>query len=186
MSPAMQEFRELMKAEDSFVRAIMAEVLREQVTEAVRDNVLGAGEILTGMLPQVLAGLMSDLQSKDWVIRSRAQAAVLKYAMVFKDKEGVDEDLGTINVVHKVALPNTPLGYATEKAIEVIEAGHEEFEADWPQCSKCEERKHPDAIKKNGNSLYCSTCLLTMNYKRTTSSDPGGFLKNDPEFGGDV
>jgi hypothetical protein len=184
----MRRFRDLLEIEDDYVREILQQAIRDTVTEAIKDNLIGAGEILTGMLPKVLAGLMADLESKDWMIRSRAQAAVLKYAMEFKDKEGKDGDLGVIRVVHNVALPDTPLGTATAGEVEAIEAGQEAeaieaFEADWPKCSRCQERKHPDTMHLSEHGNYCSSCRLTQAYT-SGRVHPAGMLERDPEFGG--
>lgn len=186
LTPAMQEYRKLIEAEDDFVRDAMQEAVREIVTEHVKDNILGAAEILTGMLPRVLAGLAKDIESKDWMIRSRAQAAILKYAMEFKDKTNSEQDLGTINVIHNVALPDTPLGAATAKAGEVItiEAGEvEAFEASYEQCQRCGDRHPPEAMRQQARGTWlCTSCLLARNYERGKVS-PSGFLDRDPEFG---
>lgn len=193
VTPAIKNFRELVKYTDIedpkvFVREILQDAIRENITQAVNDNLLGAGEALTGMLPSVLAGLQRDLESKDWMIRSRAQAAVLKYAFEFRDKNGKDEDLGTINVIHNMAVPNTPLGEAIVTEYEVIEEeqkqlGVEAFEKDWPKCRICHERKHPDAMRTDN---MCSSCRLAYNYRSgTRQSDPMTIYSAsspDPEF----
>ena len=192
LTPALKNFRKLAQYADIedpavFVREVMQDAIREQVTQHVQDNLLGAGEALTGMLPKVLAGLAVDLESKDFVIRQRAQAAVMKYAFEFRDRAGKDQDLGTIQVVHNVALPNTPLGQTIEA--EIIEAVEEReqmqiegFEEGWPKCSMCHEVKHPDAIKSYNAAPMCSSCVLATNYRRNRH-DPAGYLDRDPEFG---
>lgn len=175
-------------------REVLTEAIRENVSQYVQDNLLGAGEALTNLLPKVMAGLALDLESKDDFIRTRAQAAVLKYAMEFKDKAAKQDDLGTIQVIHNVALPNTPLGQRIEEEIVIeseeraaIEAGLESFELDYPACSGCGERKHPDALRKESNGpkggerYFCSSCTL----KRTLSAgrNPTALFTRDPEFG---
>lgn len=176
-----------MEDPDPFIRDIMQEALRDVVTSAVTDNLIGAGEILTGMLPKVLAGIAVDLESKDWMIRSRAQAAVLKYAMEFKEKDTKDLDLGKITVTHQVAIPGTPIGRATVGEIEALtEAAEgelvEAYEKDYPTCWKCNERKHPDAVRWKNGKPVCMSCNLAEGYAR--GSDPT-FLHDprDPEFG---
>ena len=191
ITPAMQNFRALAKYADiedpkAFMREVLQETIRENVTQHVEDNLLGAGEALTALLPKVMAGLALDLESKDWMIRSRAQAAVLKYSFEFKNKQGKDQDLGTIQVVHNVALPNTPLGETIEAEIVEQEAGRlqiqaEGFEKDWPACADCGERKHPDAMRWAGRQHVCSSCTMARNYK--TKTDVTGMLERDPEFG---
>jgi len=169
ITPAMREFRALMDEQDPFVRETLQQAIRDCVTEAVSDNIVGAGEIITGLLPKTLAGLAVDLDSSDWMIRSRAQSTVMKYAMEFKDKETKDVDLGTINVVHNVALPGTPLGRATAGEIETLEAEGdtivEHFERDWPTCAKCNDRKHPDTMYDMEGDTWCSSCFLASTYK---------------------
>ena len=134
------------KSED-VIREVFREEIRENITTAVRDNVLGAAEVMTQMLPRALAGMAEDLKSEDWIIRSRAQALLLKYAMSQDKKDVTREDLGRLTVIHEVAVPDTPLG---ERVVAELEANDaidvEEFEKDWPSCSQCYERKHPDSM----------------------------------------
>ncbi len=185
VTPAMKQFRELMEDGDPFVRETLQEALRDVVTMAVADNLIGAGEILTGMLPKALAGIAVDLESKDWMIRSRAQAAVLKYAMEFRDKDAKDLDLGTIQVVHQVAIPGTPLGSATVDHVEakVIEGEViESYELEWPVCYRCHERKHPGTVRDTPAGTVCTSCMLADNYARGMGG-PDSMLDLDPEFG---
>lgn len=186
-TPAMREFRELLDATgvktdvQDYIREALQNTVRETVTEVVGDNILGAAEIITGMLPSVLAGLMRDLESKDWMIRSRAQAAVLKYAFQFKDKENDKEDLGKINVVHSVALPNTPLGIAvSDEAARRDLAAHDEvveaFEKDWPVCQQCKERKPPGTLRNISDMQVCSSCALTRTIKYSKTVDAPGSI----------
>lgn len=189
LSPAVREFRALAKYAgyenpEVLLREVLQETIRDNVSQHVKDNLLGAGEMLTGMLPKVLSGILLDLESKDWMIRSRAQAAVLKYAFEFKDKDGNKDDLGTIQVVHNVALPNTPLGEAVageiiEQEEERAQLSVEAFEQDWPVCTDCGERKHPDTIYDDGHGhRLCSSCNLTKAY-RYGKTDPSS-IHEDP------
>jgi hypothetical protein len=190
ITPAMREFRDLLENGDPFVRETLQEAVRDVVTVAVTDNLIGAGEILTGMLPKVLAGIAVDLESEDWMIRSRAQAAVLKYAMEFRDKDTKDLDMGTINVIHQVAIPGTPLGRATVGEIEArVEHDQviESYEEDWPICRKCKERKHPDTMRDGGEGKQpvCSSCQIATLYARGSGAPDSMHSTNrDPEFGG--
>jgi hypothetical protein len=177
LTPAMQRFRELRESEDDYVRDVLQDVVRDLVTEAVHDNVLGAAEVITGLLPLALASLADDMQHGDDYIRSKARGDILKYAFDFKKKEGKQEDFGQINILTGIALPDTPLGQATAEAIITIEEEDaqrevEAFEQDWPQCARCKDRKHPDALhlqtrKDNGKHIYyCSSCRLAAAYGR--------------------
>lgn len=149
---------------DDDVREILRESVREQVSQHVKDNVLGAAEMMTGMLPKALAGIAKDLESKEWMTRSRAQALVLKYAMSFADKDGDGKELGSITVLHQVPIPDTTLGRRVAEEIEgeVVE----EFEVDWPTCSVCHERKPPETMhdrSKGANReriMVCQTCAM--------------------------
>lgn len=178
MTPAMREFRELMDKDDDYVRELLQEVVRDSVTQVVRDNVVGAAEVITGLLPKALAGIAKDLDSKDWSIRKSARDAVLKYAMMFKDKEGDDNDLGTIQVVHNVNLPDTPLGHEVLEQIETpeLEAQVEAFEEGWPVCVRCGERKHPDAMryKTAVGAAMCSSCHLSARYRINREDEVDG------------
>ena len=174
----------LVNEQDPFVRETLQQAIRDVVTEAVSDNLVGAGEILTGLLPKTLAGLAIDLDSEDWMIRSRAQQAVLKYAMEFRNKESKDVDLGTIQVVHNVALPGTPLGRATAGEIEVLESKNdtviEHFERDWPTCAKCGDRKHPDTMyDEPSGDQWCSSCHLSAAYTNNTVTESASVHNED-------
>lgn len=198
VSKAIKDLRKLAKysgEEDPAVifRETLTEVVRENATQYVQDNLLGAGEALTNLLPKVMAGLAMDLDSKDDFVRTRAQAAVLKYAMEFKDTKKKDEDLGVIQVVHNVALPNTPLGHRIEEEIieldeRAITEQSETFEHDWPRCHSCGERKHPDAVHRDGTSgdgetpkFLCSSCSIKKSLRQ--GRDPSAMFTRDPEFG---
>lgn len=179
MTPAMREFRELMDNDDDYVRELLQEVVRDSVSQVVRDNVVGAAEVITGLLPKALAGIAKDLDSKDWSIRKSARDAVLKYAMMFKDKDGEQDDLGTIQVVHSVNLPDTPLGHSVAEAIEAPDEDTrvEAFEQGWPVCSRCGERKHPDAMRyetKRGTAT-CSSCYLSKQLRIDRGHEVEGY-----------
>lgn len=156
---------------DEVVRQVFREEVRENVTRYVRDNVLGAAEVLTQMLPKTLEGIARDLDDPDWVVRSKAQALVMKYAMTFAEKEGDKNDLGTLTVVHNVPLPDTPLGQQIAEIADQVDSELEileDFEKYWPICSVCEKRKHPDVMHNNGgnNQNYiCSTCKAYRDIK---------------------
>lgn len=163
------------------LREVLQDVIRDNLTLHVQDNLLGAGEALTALLPRVLAGIANDLESKDWMIRSRAQAAVLKYAFEFKEKGGQDKDLGVISVVHNVAIPNTPLGQQMDADIidiqeEQLQLASEGYERDWPRCVQCGEPKHPDTVLFHAGSALCSSCRL-----KTRLADPSAIhVSNSP------
>jgi hypothetical protein len=165
------------------VREVMREEIRKTVTQAVKDNVLGAAEGLTHLLPTVIAGLIEDVQSEDWMIRGRAQAVVLKYAMPFGEEKVEKDDLRIINVIHNVPIPDSPLGEAIEGQLVELAAGVERFEADWPECSYCHDRKHPDTGtwqsngENKGEKWVCRACEVRKAMKQG-KGHPAGFLED--------
>lgn len=175
ITPAMREFKALIDDDKDFVREVLTETIRDEVTQAVRDNLVGAAETLTMMLPKAMADLHKDLGSKDWTIRKAARDAVLKYAMVFKDKDGSENDLGTIQVMHKVDVPDTQFGRKVGEALEDFAEQDqldyvEGFEKGWPTCNRCKERKHPDAMVYNDIEddrirTLCSSCNVAEKLK---------------------
>lgn len=161
------------------VREVMRDEIRKTVTQAVKDNVLGAAEVMTHLLPSVLAGLAQDVQSEDWMVRSRAQAIVLKYAMPFGEEKVEKDDLRIINVIHNVPIPDSPLGEVVEGELLALPDGVERFEADWPACAICHERKHPDtgAWQSNGTNgtekWVCRACEVRKSIKRGNTTVDG-------------
>lgn len=178
ITPAMRQFKELIDDDKDFVREILTETIRDEVTTAVRDNLVGAAETLTMMLPKAMADIYKDLNSKDWTIRKAARDAVLKYSMMFKDKDGEDKDLGTIQVFHKVDVPDTNFGRRVGEQLEYYDAEDQDdrveaFEKNWPICDGCKERKHPDTVSYNdvdeGDGqrirVLCSSCNVAARLK---------------------
>lgn len=125
------------------VRDLVREEVRNTITQRVRDNVLGMTELLSDMLPLVLNGLAVDIQSEDVFIRQKAQALILKYVMPLQHEQPQAEDSKTLNVIHRVAVPDTILGHAVEAEAAALPPGIERFEEDWPTCFDCGERKNP-------------------------------------------
>lgn len=169
------------------IRETLREETRKQVTEHLKDNILGATEALTALLPMVLTGLADDVQHEDWMRRSRAQAMVMKYAFAYKDADPQGTDSKVINIIHNVPVPDSPFGdlmiEAEQDKIEAnvearmvpastidpdadpneyVEIPVEEWEKTWPTCITCNERKHPDAFYSikpdNPQSGRCQTC----------------------------
>ena len=164
------------------VREVLRQEIREQITQHVHDNVLGAAESMTHLLPEAMAALKQDLESEDWMARSRAYALVMKYAMSFKDTEPKDGGNQNIVVVSGVPTPDTPFGHAVvehyeelPRASEGIPAeeyeeasGVEDFEKDWPKCYSCKAHKHPSNMRKHDDRgrYICTSCSITREYKR--------------------
>lgn len=165
------------------VREVMRDEIRKTVTQAVKDNVLGAAEVMTHLLPSVLAGLADDVKSEDWMVRSRAQAIILKYAMPFGEEKAEKDDLRIVNVIHNVPIPDSNLGRAIEGELVAIE-GRETFENDWPECHYCNEVKHPDTggWQSGGDGdqaerWVCKSCEVRKAIKRGQAT-PDGFLRD--------
>lgn len=168
------------------VRQVLREEIRETISQHVKDNVLGAAEVMTHMLPTAMAAVKQDLESEDWMSRSRAYALVMKYAMAFADADVKDDKPQNIVVISGVPTPDTPLGHAMVHQYEglpVASASYndddvvdgevvEEFERDWPKCHYCHQRKpEPNMTIEShgeGNSTrnVCTSCSVARHYKR--------------------
>jgi hypothetical protein len=168
------------------VRQILREEIRETISQHVKDNVLGAAEVMTHMLPTAMAAMKQDLESEDWMSRSRAYALVMKYAMAFAEADGKDEKPQNIVVVSGVPTPDTPFGHAVVERLDelpnasasyndddVIEGEVlEDFEMNWPKCHYCHQRK-PEAnmtVESHGEGNktrnVCTSCSVARHYKR--------------------
>lgn len=161
------------------VREIMRQEIRETISQHVKDNVLGAAEVMTEMLPTALAAIKQDLESEDWMSRSRAYALLMKYAMTFKDQEPEAAGNQNIVVVSGVPTPDTPLGHAVVEQFDQLQEGVEEFEKDWPKCSVCHQRKPESNMRGN----ICTSCQITRSYKSGNSGGPDTLIHRDPLFG---
>lgn len=166
------------------VREIMRQEIRETISQHVKDNVLGAAEVMTEMLPTALAAIKQDLESEDWMSRSRAYALLMKYAMTFKDQEPEAAGNQNIVVVSGVPTPDTPLGHAVVEQFDQLQSGVEEFEKDWPQCGVCHQRKPESNMRDNGKgSIICTSCTITRSYKSGNGGGPDTLINRDPLFG---
>lgn len=172
VTPAVKAARALAfeGMEDEIRDTLRAEV-RAQVTQHLKDNILGAVEALTALLPEVLVKLGEDVQHGDWMRSSRAQALILKYAMNFKDVEASDADARTINIFHGVPIPDTALGERMREIVErdealldapkqisaqlidpdapedeVIDLPREAYELFYPECKVCGDVKPPETF----------------------------------------
>lgn len=189
LTPAMVQFRSLQESEDDYFREVLQDAVRDQVTTYVQDNILGAAEIITNLLPKALASLADDLENGDEYLRAKARDTLFKYALEFKKRDAVEPGFGQINVFTALPLPDTPLGVATAHEIITIDENREAeqieaFEQDWPECSKCHVRKHPDSLhtERTGNGaqtrLYCTACR--MRKRRRDARTRNGFpLRED-------
>lgn len=167
------------------VRQVLREEIREQINQHVKDNVLGAAEVMTHMLPQAMAAVKQDLESEDWMARSRAYALVMKYAMQFSEADAKDDKPTNIVVVSGVPTPDTPLGHAYVEEYEQLPKASasysdddvaegevvEDFERGWPKCHYCHQRK-PEAnmtVESHGQGKtrnVCTSCSVARHYKR--------------------
>ena len=166
------------------VREIMRQEIRETIGQHVKDNVLGAAEVMTEMLPTALAAIKQDLESEDWMARSRAYALLMKYVMTFKDQDPEAAGNQNIVVVSGVPTPDTPLGHAVVEQFDQLQSGVEEFEQDWPQCSVCHQRKPEGNMRDSGSgSIVCTSCTITRSYKSGKGGAPDTLINRDPLFG---
>lgn len=186
------------------VREVLRQEIREQISQHVKDNVLGAAEVMTGMLPEAMAAMKQDLESEDWMARSRAYALVMKYAMSFAEADPKENASQNIVVVSGVPAPDTPLGHAyvenyeelprasASVSDEDVEEGEvvEDFERDWPKCHYCKQRKPPlngtwesHGANRNHPRWVCTSCNVAKAYKRGMGAPDK--ITEDTLFGGD-
>ena len=150
---------------DDPIREVLREEVRAQITQHVRDNMLGAVEVLTNMLPLGLAAIHKDLQSPDWVERKEAYKILLQYAMKMPDVDPEAQTNRVLNIVTNVPIPDTPLGRKMEHFAtnpdQIIDIGQEDFERTYLECVECHQRKHPSTFYASeglGHKPICKTC----------------------------
>jgi hypothetical protein len=178
------------------VREVLREEIRETINQHVKDNVLGAAEVMTHMLPEAMAAVKQDLESEDWMARSRAYALVMKYAMSFGAADAKEDKPTNIVVVSGVPTPDTALGHAVveqyealPRASEAVVEGEvvESFERDWEKCHYCHSRKHPANMSTESHGAgektrpVCTSCSVARHYKRGEGAPDR--LVEDPLFG---
>lgn len=184
------------------VRQVLREEIREQIGQHVKDNVLGAAEVMTHMLPEAMAAVKQDLECEDWMARSRAYALVLKYAMAFSEADAKDDKPQNIVVVSGVPTPDTPLGHAFVQQYENLPQASasyddeeeiegeivEDFERDWPRCHYCHQRKPEPNMNYESHGegkrrWICTSCSVAKHYKRGEGAPDR--LADDKLFGPD-
>jgi hypothetical protein len=156
------------------VREVLRQEIRDQISQHVKDNVLGAAEVMTTMLPTAMAALKTDLESEDWMSRSRAYALVMKYAMSFAEADANDDRNQNIVVVSGVPTPDTPFGKAyAEEVVTIEESNLEDFEKGWPECHYCHQRKPQGNMYEESHGAdrkkkrtVCMSCQVSRAYKR--------------------
>jgi hypothetical protein len=164
------------------IRDVLREEVRATITQHVKDEVLGMTDMMADLLPLVLAGIASDVQSEDPFIRSKAQALILKYVMPLKHEEAAADDSKVLNVIHHVSIPDTPLGHQVEGELVALPIGVEAFEADYPECHMCHERKHPETgywIKDSAQETEFWRCTACNARKSLDKSNPELYAPQD-------
>lgn len=178
------------------VRSVLRQEIRETINQHVKDNVLGAAEVMSHMLPEAMAAVKQDLESEDWMARSRAYALVLKYAMAMGQEDAKDDKPSNIVVISNIPTPDTPLGHAVVEQYETLprasevyddEDGEvEDFERGWPKCELCKQRKPAanmyEESKGDGRTRWiCTSCNVARHYKRGEGAPDK--LADDPLYG---
>lgn len=183
---------------DDEVRQVLREEIRETISQHVKDNVLGAAEVMTHMLPEAMAAIKQDLECEDWMARSRAYALVMKYAMAFAESDPKEQGGQNIVVVSGVPTPDTPLGHAFVEEYEELprasastdedDEALEDFERDWPKCHYCHARKPPANMTVESHGAgdktrnVCTSCSVARHYKRGEGAPDK--ITEDKLFGG--
>ena len=153
-SPAVREALRELAVDKSMVREVLAEEIRDQIGQHVRDNLLGSIEEMVGLGPMVVSALKEDMETKDWAVRSRAYQYWLRYILPFvKDTQKEDASDRTVVIVHSIPAP--------DMNAEIIEGEAEPFERDWSVCTSCDERRHPD----NMHEGVCAACRARRQFK---------------------
>ena len=141
------------------VREVLRDEIRKDIQQFVRDNVQGAAEAMTLLLPKAIAGLAVDLEDPDPVFRQRATNLVLKYTMDLGDKGEDGDDARIINIIHGIPVPETTLGDRVAETIDVAVSEVVDTEG-WERCKRCGEEKHPDAGNHYKDGFTCRACIV--------------------------
>ncbi len=157
------------------VREVMREEVRKSITQYAHDRVLGFVDGMVGMLPMVLVQLNRDLNSESWPERKTAYAILTKYVMPLMQTDP-KEAAGQNNLVIQIG---SDASEAFKEAVEdaeytVLPDGVEEFEADWPECTGCGRRTHPDNVVEKTGGTYCRSCLARQEYAGDKMPVEGG------------
>ncbi len=162
-------------------RALFTEAMKENITQKVKDGLLGTAETTIHLMPKALAVVAQDLDSPDPLERSRAAQFLLKYAINFKEaepqndlKDGVvtivaDRVLAPGQVIYKA--PDTEFGNEfldeVQKTPPSAALMHTSLMG---ECYRCHEPKAIAAMQlhdRNGDSerYICKSCAWTRNKK---------------------
>jgi len=152
---------------EDVVREVLREEIRKTITQHVHDNVLGAAEAMTALLPEAIGALAVDLQDQDPIFRQRATNIILKYTMGMDKTNPDGEDTRIININHNVPIPEGNFGAALSETIDAI-IEEAETPTEWERCYRCGEEKHPDAGVHNQQGFECRACMV-----RRKLSEPG-------------
>lgn len=146
---------------EDHVRQVLREEVRDQVGQHVKDNLLGAVEVLTDLIPRALSRMSEDLDSDDPYTYQRAYALVMKYAMGMAEKDtNKDAEGQQIILISNVSAPDTPLGRKYAEGVKELQ--EKNLDADLIQCRHCGESKVPAAMKSDEE---CRACYVRLHYK---------------------
>lgn len=164
------------------VREVMRDEVRKQITQHIQDNVKGAAEVMTAALPRAVAACIADMERREWNVRSRAYALMMKYGFDILKQTAVDDkkDLGTMTVVHSIPMPDTNFGNRVREGLEGEIIGEAEEIAhpgdDWPTCQSCKETKPHET--GSGNPWVCHACQARQTFNRNSKSQGTEFQSN--------
>lgn len=184
----IKKARELATSEvlDDEIREVLREEIRRSISTHVQDKVLGISEVMVQMLPEVMSALYVDLKSKDYVKRSAAYKLIMQYSMGFL-KQGGDGTPQNVTIINPVPTVATEFGQKYADEVEAIydelpdgvpadapyDPEHPEpWEADWPICTVCKTRKHPDDMRQESHGVgreirdICTACQAYKNMER--------------------
>ncbi len=153
LSPLYKRVAELMGEElivAEELRPVINDILRENITQHVKDSALGTFEILANLMPKALAALNQDLESRDPLERTRAAMFLSKLFLSMKDIEpGPRQSPPTLEIITNVNVPQGPAGEVFLE--ETINPKHLMVDdtVQMGECYKCHEWKPTEALNKH-------------------------------------
>ena len=167
----------------NLVREVFKDVVRNEMSAHIRDNLLGMTEVFVDMAPNAVAALKEDLTSEDDYVRSRAYALWFKYVFPMQQKLEADtESAGQMTVTINAPFTKRLAEVQQDRDTEVVDT------TDWLECYMCHQTRHPDAMRrherdtptKDGRHI-CMTCHAKKTYANGTA-DPTRYGRDDGLF----
>lgn len=163
------------------LRPIISDILRENITQHVKDSYLGYLEIVANLLPKAIAVLNRDLESRDPLEATRAAMFIAKLMGQVKDLGASDmQSPPTLTVVTNVEVPNTKFGQTFVTETEKLQHMVDDDSVEMGECYRCHEYKPTEAMNVHDSSgdkkrYICKSCYA-MKKNRQNESVTHGLL----------